>query len=166
MIKVRIEKKPEFKIVGSKIWISGTNDNGAFGRFWQKSHEDGLVELLHKIQKDKHETIIDSGVFGVSCVEKDPSNRSFYFFIAAECDECPKYADLEEYLIPACKWAVFENKGVMPDSLIESEIYAFMKWLPTSKHMHANAPEIEVYPSCNDSEEGTLSEFWLPIKEK
>ncbi len=166
MVKVRIERKPEFKIVGRKIWISGTDDNELFGNFWRESNENGLVELLHKLRDDKHETIIDSGVFGVSCVEKDPSNRSFYFFIAAECDECPKDSDLEEYLVPASEWAVFENKGVIPDSLVESEMYAFMKWLPNSKYVHANAPEMEVYPYSNDPEAGTLTEFWLPIREK
>lgn len=36
MVEVRIEKKPGFKIVGRKIWISGT-DNELFGRFWGNS---------------------------------------------------------------------------------------------------------------------------------
>lgn len=166
MIRVRIERKPEFKIVGRKIWISGTDDNEIFGQFWQKSHENGLVNLLHKIRESKHETIIDSGVFGVSCVEKDPNNRSFYFYIGTECDECPKDVDLEEYFVPVCEWAVFENTGAIPDTLIESEMYAFLEWLPKSKYIHANAPEMEVYPSCNSSKEGMLSEFWLPIVEK
>lgn len=166
MIKVRIEKKPKFKIAGRKTWISGTSDNEVFGRFWRESHENGLVKLLNEIRADKQDTIIDSGVFGVSCVENDPSNRSFYFYVGAECDECPKDADLEEYSVPACEWAVFENKGAMPDSLVESEMYAFLEWLPNSKYTHANAPEMEVYPRSNSSEEGTLSEFWLPIKEK
>ncbi len=166
MVKVRIEKKPECRVVGRKIWISGTDDNEVFGRFWDESNKNGLVELLNKIRGDKQNTIFDSGVFGVSCVEKDPSNRSFNFYIATEYDEYPKDADLEEYLVPASEWAVFENKGVLPDSLVESEMYAFMEWLPNSKYVHANAPELEVYPYCNNSEEGTLTEFWLPIKEK
>jgi AraC family transcriptional regulator len=166
MIKVRIERKPQFKIVGRKIWISGTDDNEAFGRFWKSSHENGLVKLLREIRGSKQDSIIDSGVFGISCVEKDPSNRSFYFYIAVECDECPKSADIEEYIVPECEWAVFENKGAMPDSLVESEMYAFLEWLPNSKYIHANAPEMEVYPGRNSSEGGILSEFWLPIKDK
>lgn len=166
MITVRIERKPEFKIVGRKIWISGTDDNDAFGRFWQESKENGLVELLNNIRGNKQNTIIDNGVFGVSCVEKDPGNRSFYFFIATEYDEYPKDANLEEYSVPACEWAIFENRGVLPDSLVKSELYAFMEWLPNSKYIHAHAPEMEVYPYSGDSEEGVLTEFWLPIREK
>ncbi len=165
MVKVRIEKKPEFRIIGQKTWISGT-DNESFRDFWKKSHENGLVERLKNIRSNNQVAVIDSGVFGVSCVEKDPNNRSFYFFIAAECNGCPKDADLEEYIVPACEWAVFENPGVIPDSLVESEMYAFMEWLPNSKYIHASAPEMEVYPVRNTSEKGTISEFWLPIKEK
>ncbi len=165
MVKVRIEKKPGFKIAGRKIWISGTSDNEVFGRFWQESHQNGLIELLHKVRANQQKAIIDSGVFGVSCVEKDPGNRSFYFYIAAECDECPSNAELEAYSIPACEWAVFANTGAMPDSLVESEMYAFSEWLPNSKYTHANAPEMEVYPRSN-LEEGTSTEFWLPLKEK
>jgi AraC family transcriptional regulator len=166
MVKVRIEKKPAFKIVGRKIWISGTDDNGVFGRFWKESHENGLIELLHKIPGNVQKTNIDSGVFGVSCVEKDPNNRSFYFYIAAECDGYPEEAGLEQYSVPACTWAVFENIGTMPDSLVESEMYAFLKWLPNSKYTHANAPEMEVYPKNDSSEEGIITEFWLPLVEK
>ena len=166
MVNVRIERKPEFKIAGRKIWVEGTGDSGAFGRFWQESAENGLVEQLLRLREDKSRNVIDSGVFGISCVEKDPDNRSFYFFIGAECDECPGDAGLEDYSVPACLWAVFENKGPMPDSLVASEMYAFMEWLPNSKYIHANAPEMEVYPSRDSSGEGILSEFWLPIKEK
>ncbi len=166
MIRVRIERKPGFRIIGRKIWISGTDGNEVFGQFWKESQENGLVKRLNEIRADKREAIIDNGVFGVSCVENDPSNRSFYFYIGAECDECPKDAGLEEYSVPACEWAVFENRGAMPDSLVESEMYAFSQWLPNSGYIHANAPEMEVYPWSDSSEEGTLSEFWLPIKEK
>lgn len=166
MVKVRIEKKPEFKIVGRKSWIPGDGSNEEFGNIWRKAHEDGLIDLLHKLRANKRDVFIDHGVFGVSCTEKDPNDRSFYFFVAVECDAYPKEADLEEYVVPACEWAVFENKGAMPDSLVASEMYAFMEWLPNSNYVHANAPEMEVYPPCNPSEGGTLSEFWLPIREK
>ena len=33
MVKVRIEQKPEFIIVGRKTWISGSG-NELFGEFW------------------------------------------------------------------------------------------------------------------------------------
>lgn len=33
-------------------------------------------------------------------------------------------------------------------------------------YTHANAPEMEVYPQRDLPGEGTLTEFWLPLKEK
>ncbi|NLO41031.1 MAG: hypothetical protein GX115_16385 [Ruminiclostridium sp.] len=125
-----------------------------------------MIEILHKVRSGNQEVTIDSGVYGVSCVEKDPGNRSFYFYIAAESDNCPEDLGLEQYSVPACTWAVFENKGAMPNSLVESEMYAFMNWLPNSNYTHANAPEMEVYPQRDFPGEGTLTEFWLPLKEK
>jgi len=165
MISVRIERKPEFKIVGRKIWISGT-DNELFGQFWQQCKDDGLLDTFREFHKDKPQPITNSISIGVSCVEKDPSNRSFYFYIGTEWDKCPQGLDLEEYVVPACQWAKFKNQGTLPDSLIEKVMDAFTQWLPNSSYVHANAPELEVYPPYNTSEEGTVSEFWLPIKEK
>ena len=55
----------------------------------------------------------------------------------------------------------------MPEAIVEAEIYAFTQWLPTSGFVHANAPEMEVYPpgSRGDSDDN-YCEFWLPIAEK
>ncbi len=163
MVEMRIEKKPSFKIVGRKVWISGT-DNELFGQFWDESNKNGLVERLKSLRKN--DAILDSTVFGVSCVEKDPNNRSFYFFIATESDICPKEMELEEYEVQASEWAVFRNRGELPDALIEAEMYAFMEWLPNSNYVHADIPEMELYPPYNDSINGVIVEFWLPIREK
>lgn len=103
--------------------------------------------------------ILDSTVFGVSCVEKDPNNRSFYFYIAAESDICPEGMELEKYEIQACEWAVFRNRGDIPGTLIEAEMYAFMEWLPNSKYEHTNALEMELYPPYNDLKDGISVEF-------
>lgn len=88
-------------------------------------------------------------------------NRAFYFYIATE--EVPKsdveMKDVEEYTVPACTWAIFSNKGELPMSLVNAEMYAFMEWLPNSEYEHALAPELEVYPV----EDNNLVEFWLPI---
>ena len=165
MVKVRIEEKPIFRIIGRKTWISGT-DNELFGEFWQKCGKEGLFRIFETINKNKPGLVTNSMVLGLSCVEKAPNNRSFYFYIAIESNEFLNGSDLEEYHVPACKWAIFENRGKMPNSLVESEMYAFKDWLPRSKFIHSSAPEIEVYPPCEGGEENIMTEFWLPIKEK
>jgi len=158
MIAVRIENKPSFVIVGRKTWISGP-DNDQFGTFWREAHENGLVAELRKLSKDVPGPVTGSHAFGVSCVENDPTNRKFFFFIAAETDGADSDHALESYTIPACKWAIFSNHGDMPKSLVDAEMYAFLNWLPSSAYKHANAPEMEIYPVYDN----TLVEFWLPI---
>lgn len=157
MINVRIEEKSEFLVAGRKIWISG-QDNEQFGEFWRVANENGLVSSLRKLSKNSPGKNTNSCVFGVSCVEKDPNNRAFNFFIATEINN-NNIDDLEIYLIPSAKWVIFSNHGELPMSLIEAKIYAFREWLPTSGYQHAYAPELEVYPVHDN----TLVEFWLPI---
>mgnify|MGYP000862496015 FL=1 len=166
MVKVRIEKKPEIEIIGQKIWISGTDDSEAFGAFWEKSHQNGLIDTLKEINRNTDNKVLNSTVFGVSCVEKDPQDRSFYFFIATEYNDYPRDCGLEKYIVPACEWAVFENTGELPMCLIEAEMYAFEEWLPNSGYIHANAPEMELYPPCINTGKGVITEFWLPIIKK
>jgi AraC family transcriptional regulator len=158
MVKVRIEEKPSFFVIGQKTWISGQN-NEEFASFWKESQENGLIKKLYNLNENCPGKITNSFIFGVSCVEKDPSNRAFNFFIATEMNSKFHVTELETYSIPASKWAIFENHGDMPMSLIEAEMYAFMEWLPLSKYKHAFAPELEVYSAKDEK----LIEFWLPI---
>lgn len=68
----------------------------------------------------------------------------------------------ESFVVKGGKWAVFSNNGALPFSLVDAEMEAFMKWLPTSEYQHDFRPELEVYP-----EDGRADvEFWLPIVEK
>ena len=160
MINVRIEEKPAFSILGQKVWISGQNSS-QFERFWSESKRNGLVERLRAYNGNRPGPVTGATTFGVSRVEKDPNNRAFFFYIAAEArDEAD--ALLERYTVPACRWAIFVNRGALPESLIDAEMYCFLQWLPASPYRHANAPELEVYPARDDS----LVEYWLPIEEK
>ena len=89
-------------------------------------------------------------------MEKNPNNRAFEFYISSECCGLDGY---EEYIVQASTWAIFRNKGSLPMSLVNSEMYAFMEWLPKSGYEYALAPELEVYLV----QEKDAVEFWLPI---
>lgn len=155
MVNVRFENKPEFEVTGIKTWISKVED---FQNFWSKCHEDDTISTLKSFGNHNAGVFTQSLIFGVSRVENDPNNRDFYFYIATE------YAgngnkDFETFTIPASQWAIFESKGDVLTALFEAEMYAFKEWLPSSGYIHANAPELEVYP-VRDSQ---IVEFWLPI---
>lgn len=156
MIEVRIEDHGAFEVTGRKTWISG-QDNEAFGVFWEESKQSGLVGELCSLAEDG---VMGKSVFGVSRVEKDPANRAFYFYIAAETKKCPD--DMEHFTIPAARWAIFSNHGRLPMALVEAEMYCHMEWLPNAPYVHALAPELEVYPV----DDPVRVEYWLPVVEK
>jgi AraC family transcriptional regulator len=160
MVQVRIVDRPAFTMVGKKIWIEGT-DSGQFGRFWQRCHENGLLQQLGAIGQQPGAQTGGMSI-GVSCVERDPSIRNFFFMVAVECPAGIQTQDIEQYTVLPAKWAVFQNAGDMPGALVDAEMFAFMQWLPSSGYRHAMAPEMEVYLPMPDTGE-TLVEFWLPI---
>ena len=166
MVNYRIIERPAFEVIGKKTWISG-QDNALFGRFWEQCRAEGLFEVFRQINGLQAGPQTRGVTLGVSCVEKDPQNRAFYYLIAIEKLQDCSVTGLESYSVPASQWAVFECHGKVPQAIVEAEIYAFTQWLPASEFVHANAPEMEVYPpeSKGDSDDN-YCEFWLPIKSK
>ena len=119
-----------------------------------------MFELFDRLNRHRAGPQTNGAVLGISRVENDPSKREFYYMIAVEAPSSEAEPDLETYRVPASQWAVFECRGKVPDSIVSAEMYAFVEWLPASGFEHANAPEMEVYPSGSD----TYCEFWLPIR--
>ncbi len=165
MTKFRILEKPAFDAIGKKTWISG-QDNALFGQFWVQCQQEKLFDIFEQLRDMQLGPQTKSSLLGISCVEKDPTQRAFYYMIAIEKPE-KHSADLEIYHVPASQWAVFECIGKVPEAIVQSEIYAFTEWLPSSEYEHAKAPEIEVYFPWNDgASEDSYCEFWLPITKK
>lgn len=160
MVTVRLVSKEAFNIIGIKTWIPGT-DNEVFGEFWEKSYKHGEVERIMKFSKNKENSCTKSTILGLSCTEKDPNIRSFYFYIAVETDEVSNQGKYEVYKVKPYEWAIFSSDGTGVDSLLESEMYAWKEWLPNNNlYEHDNGPEMEVYFDNNKVE------YWLPIRRK
>ena len=159
MVDVLITEKNNFDIIGTKTWIGGT-ENEQFGLFWDKNHENGNIEMLKKYNMDVKYTETNSSIIGLSCTEKNPFIREFWFFIGVETNENSNNKIFEKYRINAYKWAIFKNNGNDFNALMECEMYAWKYWhLEKSKYIHDNGPEMEVYFNENKIE------YWLPIKE-
>lgn len=156
MIKVRVEEKPSFTVSGTKVWISG-QDNEQFGAFWNECNSNGVTEALKKASSDPSNNVTGSRIMGVSRVEADPNNRAFDFYIASEASKTDGY---ETFEIKCGKWAIFTGDENDAMALIRAEMEAFMNWLPNSEYEHDFRPELEVYPERED----VYVEFWLPVR--
>jgi AraC family transcriptional regulator len=145
MVSVRIENKAAFNIIGMKTWISDT-DNNEFGEFWELCHRQGDIGKIKKCNQRKKLSQTQSAILGLSCTERDPNVRSFYFYIAVETNETSAQGNYEIYHVKPYQWAIFQNEGHDFKALMECEMYAWKEWLPRNDGLeHDNGPELEVY---------------------
>jgi predicted transcriptional regulator YdeE len=160
MVSVNIQNKSEFYVIGAKTWISGT-DNSLFAAFWRTCQTDGTIERITKFHKEKELSITKSAILGLSCTEKDPSVRSFYFYISVETNENQDRGEYEVVRVKPYQWAIFSSAGNDINALMECEMYAWMEWLPKNgTYIHDQGPELEVYLTENKIE------YWIPIRKK
>ncbi|MCH1965681.1 AraC family transcriptional regulator [Paraclostridium sordellii] len=155
-MEYRIVKKEEMRIVGAKALLEKNVEENfnTVPMLWQEVAQSGkIMEIASLMGPDS------KGVLGVSACMDYLDKWEYY--IAVETDkEAPK--GLEEYTIPACKWAVFPGEGQMPTAIQDIEKRAITEWLPTSGYEYADAPDIELY--LNQDPMNSKFEVWIPIR--
>ena len=153
-LNYRIEEKAAFRIVVVSHPLDKEIEKNfkTVPQMWQNAAMNGTIEKLAPLMNDQ-----PMGVLGVSvCNDKE----DWRYFIAVSSSADADNA-LDEYIIPACTWAVFSGTGTGM-SIQELEQRIVTEWLPTSGFEYDNAPDIEVYlnPDPNDMQ----YEVWVPVK--
>lgn len=152
----RIEEHGPIRIVGvSQRLHSDLEQNfTTVPQMWQKAVMDGTIPRLAAVMDGQ-----PMGLLGVSACGTEEQWR---YFIAV-ASSAPLTEGLEEYLIPACTWAVFPGSGTNLDiQSLEQRIIT--EWLPTSGYEYANAPDVEVY--INPDPNNAQFEVWIPVVKK
>lgn len=156
----KIEKKESFRIVGicTKEPMTMEDCFEKTSKFWEKAYSDNSIKKICELVDDSN----PKGLLGVSICENGVFGG--YFIAAATSKPVPE--GMEEYIVPAGEWAVFECVGMLPDSIQNLQKRIISEWLPTSGYEYASAPDIEVYFDKNQSSETYRSQVWLPIVKK
>lgn len=152
----RIEKKDAIRVVGVKEHFDMTVEESMqrVPQFWAETDKSGMIgEIGKRCNQQPY------GLLGIStCM----NGKDFDYYIASATDQAaPK--NMQEYIIPAGTWAVFECIGPMPDAVQELQRRIITEWLPTSGYEYADSPDIEVYPEENINAPDYRCEVWLPI---
>ncbi len=155
----RIEKKDSFKIVGVKEHYSiNIEENFAnVPLFWQKTAQSGIIPAIC--------SCLDREPYGLLGVSTCMNGKDFDYYIAVASNKGTP-AELVEYIVPECTWAIFECVGAMPAALQNLQKRIVSEWLPTSGYEYANAPDIEVYFEGDQQADDYRCEAWLPIVKK
>ena len=101
--------------------------------------------------------------YGVCCNADGTGNFEYVAGVeVSSFDDLP--SEFSRVRIPAQRYAVFSHREHI--SRMRATVYTIWnKWLPTSGHTHADAPDFELYDERFDARTGNgVVEIWLPIK--
>ena len=153
-LSYRIETKDSFRIVGVSFPLDKEIENNfiAVPQMWQNAAINGTFEKITPLMNNP-----PMGVLGVSVC----NNKEEWQYFIAVSSSIDTDNSLDEYIIPACTWAIFSGIGT-GISIQELERRIITEWLPTSGYEYDNAPDMEVY--LNPDPNNMQYEVWIPIK--
>lgn len=150
----RIEEKASFRIVGISYPLDKEIENNftSVPQMWKNAAMSGIFEKITPLMNNQ-----PMGVLGVSvCNDKEEWRYFIAVSSSADIDN-----SLDEYVVPACTWAIFNGSGT-GISIQELEQRILTEWIPTSGFEFDNAPDIEVY--LNSDSNNMQYEVWVPIR--
>ena len=175
MLDYRLIEKPAFTVVGKGIRVTtqGGDDLRRIPAFWNESVNNGFLEQLGHLKKGSSllqrlahiihgEIVVEDVLLGV-CTDTSADETEFTYLIAVEAAPGPVPQGLVERAVPAATWAVFEVVGPMPDAIQAVWADILSDFLPNGPFVHANGPDLELYPDGDDSKSRYHSEVWVPV---
>ena len=157
-MKYRIEEKGAFQVMGIERRIS-TMDGQNFvviPQFWNEIWKTPAGAMMEQEAGEM-------GFLGI-CADMDEDQSEFTYMIAVEGNQTKEGAVVRE--IPAQTWAIFESVGPLPRAIQSVTERIFAEWFPSTGYEHADAPELEIYPTGDTNAEDYYCEVWIPIKKK
>jgi AraC family transcriptional regulator len=151
-MKVRIEKKPPFTIVGIKRQFRNDAIVNLIPDFWSNTTK-ATYDLLLSLMNTEPQ-----GFIGL-CADFDGRHEFDYWIGAATTKEAPE--GFWTYEVKAVTWAILEQD----ENLMELANRFWTEWLPSSGYRRADesVPDIEVYPERDMPKPNFKYELWFPV---
>ena len=150
-MKVRIEKKPAFSVVGIKKTFRNDTEN-ILPNFWGETPKETY---------DKLRSLSDSEPkwFVGLCSDFDGTREFDYYIAVASTQNAP--TDFFKYDVPAATWAILEKDG---DFMSLANRF-WKEWLPSSGYRRADEsiPDVEIYPDYDMPKENFNYVLWYPV---
>ncbi|MBP2098747.1 AraC family transcriptional regulator [Enterococcus rivorum] len=150
-------KKDSFRVVGYSVKIDKNMEKNCeiIPKFWDKVSSSGQLENLWLLMGEE--------IPGVLGVRRDNEVGEWEYLIVV-ASNAPLQEGMIEYEVSSAQWAVFADRGPMPDAIQNLHKRIFTEWLPISGYEYANAPDIEVYLDSNPK--NLAFEVWFPVNEE
>lgn len=168
-MEYRIEEKEDINLVGTVKCIKRQSANtiandwkesaGEVWTTWDEFLNGGTDEKSGDVYKLYRAPMWQMGF------TKTLDNGETLLAIGAQADE-NVLTDLDNYTIPASKWAIFTVRGSLSGKehpIDEMWARITTEWIPNSGYKRAADYEIEVYPPGDTSSDEYICEIWIPI---
>ena len=166
LMDYRIEKRDAFRILCKKKHVNkpqGDTATADISAFWGEVMGSGTMEKLCKYANFDHL----HGVLGI-CFSGELADSGFPYGIGVEYNGKPVTDDGFDMIdIPAYTYAVFQCKGKMPDTFIDTYKKICTEFFPqSSTYEYGSGIELEVYPSADTQNPDYSCEIWIAVNEK
>jgi AraC family transcriptional regulator len=153
-MKYQLIQREAFTVLGRSIKTSSEDNmkHGTISTFWQEAPTQGLESKLCKLNDDRPFLGVCYGM---------ENDGHFRYMIGVETKKTD--ATLEQLVIPASTWAVFESIGPMPDAIQRVWRSIYEDFFPSSGYRHAGTPDFESYPESGSDRQDYRCEVWIPV---
>jgi len=161
-MKVRIEEKPAFQIMGvTRRFNCDTGENKReIPKMWGEVHANSVDDELLKLNTGELK-----GLLGV-CKMIDVSTSQMEYWIATAYEGVEVPTNFETMEIPDATYAIFEVVGPMPHAIQTMWEKIYSEWFPSSSYRPSGSAEMEVYTNDNAYKADYYSEIWIPVVAK
>ncbi|GDY48101.1 AraC family transcriptional regulator [Streptomyces antimycoticus] len=159
-MRYRVVEKERFHVVGKKVRVPLVHEgvNPRIAEFIRGIDQEtiGRITALSDQQPE--------GILGVSD-NLDPSRAEGteldYYHAVVTGAAAPE--DLDELVVPAGTWAVFESSGPFPQALQHLWRDVFTQWFPSNPYQSRPGPEILRTRLSQDAAQAD-AELWIPVE--
>lgn len=154
-----VKELGEMRLVGFKERMSMNNEENfkRIPEFWNEMGPTGKFEEMMSF--NDNEALACLGV----CTNEGKAEFDYYIATGSS-KEIPSH--MEELIVPAGTYAVFECIGKMPEGQQRVWKRIFTEWLPSSGYELTDGPQVEWYSDGDASSEEYRSEIWIPVRKK
>lgn len=159
-MRYRVVQKEQFRIVGKKARVPLVHEgpNTAIADFVRGMDQETVRRIAALSDQEP------KGIVGVSD-DLDPSRAEGteldYYHGVVTSAAAPD--DLDELVVPAGTWAVFDHSGPFPESLQYLWRDVFTQWFPSNPYRSRPGPEILSVSLTPDGSEAD-AELWIPVE--
>lgn len=160
----RVLESKEFKVFGVGL-LTAIEENALYHEipaFCNKIWEDGTHLKINELLGYPKMHMLNGIHYDI---QEDGSRRFMMGWEVPEIDIPKEYTILD---VPACTWAVFDTKGIMPQNQEIQHVWKriYCEWFPSSGFEQVEGPCIEKYYWEDEVYEKYICEVWIPVRRK